>query len=89
MFSLCSGTCTLGKPALVSFSLPANCTENRYGAGVLTPPGSPGPYYENADCLYSLSVGEGDQIELKFTGVFDVERINGVCVDFVKVCASV
>ncbi|KAM9488519.1 mannan-binding lectin serine protease 2-like [Clarias gariepinus] len=63
----------------------ANCTENRYGAGVLTPPGSPGPYYENADCLYSLSVGEGDQIELKFTGVFDVESINGVCVDFVKV----
>ncbi|KAF5905936.1 complement C1s subcomponent-like [Clarias magur] len=67
------------------YTTPANCTENRYGAGVLTSPGSPGPYYEDAHCLYSLSVDEGNQIELKFTGVFDVESINGRCIDFVKV----
>ncbi|XP_026782503.2 mannan-binding lectin serine protease 2 [Pangasianodon hypophthalmus] len=63
----------------------ANCTEERYGAGVLKPPGSPGPYFENADCLFSLSVDEGNQLELKFTGVFDVESRDGRCVDFLKI----
>ncbi|XP_060776963.1 mannan-binding lectin serine protease 2 [Neoarius graeffei] len=63
----------------------ANCTEDRHGAGVLTPPGSPGPYFENADCVVNLSVDEGNQLELIFTGVFDVESRDGKCIDFVEI----
>ncbi|GAA6098220.1 mannan-binding lectin serine protease 2-like [Tachysurus ichikawai] len=63
----------------------ADCTEQRHGAGVLTPPGSPGPYFENANCSYRLSVNEGEQLWFKFTGVFDVESRHGQCVDFVKI----
>lgn len=70
------------------FCLLANCTEDRHGAGVLTAPGSPGPYFENADCVVNLSVDEGNQLELKFTGVFDVESKDGKCIDFIQVGAT-
>lgn len=70
------------------FYVLANCTEDRHGAGVLTPPGSPGPYFENADCVVNLSVDEGNQLELIFTGVFDVESRDGKCIDFVEVGAA-
>ncbi|KAF4087648.1 hypothetical protein AMELA_G00073030 [Ameiurus melas] len=63
----------------------ANCTENLHGAGLLTAPGSPGPYFENADCLFHLSVDEGNQLELKFTGAFDVESRDGKCIDYVTI----
>uniref|UniRef100_A0A3B1IZE8 Complement component 1, s subcomponent.1 n=1 Tax=Astyanax mexicanus TaxID=7994 RepID=A0A3B1IZE8_ASTMX len=49
--------------------------------GVLTPPGSPGPYFENAQCTYTLSVEEGKQIILNFIGEFDVEDREGQCID--------
>ncbi|XP_072536026.1 complement C1s subcomponent-like isoform X2 [Salminus brasiliensis] len=58
-----------------------NCTEERFGEGILTPPGSPGPYFENAQCSYTLSVKDGMQLILNFTGVFDVEIRDGQCVD--------
>ncbi|KAI4896909.1 hypothetical protein NFI96_031595 [Prochilodus magdalenae] len=58
-----------------------NCTEERFGEGELTPPGSPGPYFENADCSYTLSMEEGKQFVLSFTGEFDVESRDGQCVD--------
>ncbi|KAG7335478.1 hypothetical protein KOW79_000171 [Hemibagrus wyckioides] len=63
----------------------ADCTEQRHGTGVLTSPGSPGPYFENAKCSFHLSVDEGFQLTLRFIGVFDVESRDGKCVDFVKV----
>ncbi|XP_017329062.1 mannan-binding lectin serine protease 2 isoform X2 [Ictalurus punctatus] len=63
----------------------ASCTENHHGAGVLTAPGSPGPYFENADCIFSLSADEGNQLELKFTGVFDVESRDGKCIDYLTI----
>ncbi|KAI5106015.1 mannan-binding lectin serine protease 2 precursor, partial [Silurus meridionalis] len=63
----------------------ANCTEERYGSGLLTSPGSPSPYFENADCVFSLSVDEGNQVELKFIGTFDVESRDGQCIDFVEI----
>ncbi|XP_062848643.1 calcium-dependent serine proteinase-like [Trichomycterus rosablanca] len=63
----------------------ANCTEERFGEGVLTLPGSPGPYFENADCSFKLSVDEGNQIVFTFTGVFDVESRNGGCRDYVMI----
>ncbi|KAL7874653.1 hypothetical protein SRHO_G00056230 [Serrasalmus rhombeus] len=58
-----------------------NCTEERFGSGVLTPPGGPGPYYENAHCSYTLTVDEGEQLILSFIGEFDVESRDGRCVD--------
>ncbi|XP_066538397.1 ovochymase-like [Hoplias malabaricus] len=65
-----------------------NCTEERFGPGVLTPPGSPGPYFENAQCSYTLSVEEGEQIILNFTGEFDVESRDGQCVDSLTIKAG-
>uniref|UniRef100_A0A8B9RKJ2 Complement C1s subcomponent-like n=1 Tax=Astyanax mexicanus TaxID=7994 RepID=A0A8B9RKJ2_ASTMX len=62
-----------------------NCTEERFGEGVLTPPGSPGPYFENAQCTYTLSVEEGKQIILNFIGEFDVEDREGQCIDSLTV----
>lgn len=49
------------------------------------PPGSPGSYFENADCSFRLSVDEGNQLALTFTGRFDVESRNGRCIDYVMV----
>lgn len=74
------------KPSFIFLSfLLADCTERRHGTGVLTSPGSPGPYFENAKCSFRLSVDEGFQLTLRFIGVFDVESRDGKCVDFVKV----
>lgn len=57
----------------------------KHGAGLITSPGSPEPYFENANCTFLLSVDEGQQLVLKFTGKFDVEGSDGQCVDYVKV----
>ncbi|TSL82589.1 Mannan-binding lectin serine protease 2 [Bagarius yarrelli] len=67
------------------YTIQVNCTEQRYGAGVVTSPGSPGPYFESSRCSFYLTVDTRYQIELKFTGVFDIESRNGRCIDFVKI----
>ncbi|XP_026861748.2 complement C1s subcomponent [Electrophorus electricus] len=59
----------------------ANCTEELFGEGVLTPVGSPGPYLENSFCTYTLAVQEGQQLVLSFVGEFDVESRDGQCID--------
>ncbi|XP_076826725.1 mannan-binding lectin serine protease 2 [Brachyhypopomus gauderio] len=59
----------------------ANCTDMLFGEGVLSPPGSPGPYWENSFCSYTLAVEEGQQLVLSFPGEFDVESRDGQCVD--------
>ncbi|XP_076836807.1 complement C1s subcomponent-like [Brachyhypopomus gauderio] len=66
----------------------ANCTEMLFGEGVLSPPGSPGPYWENSFCSYTLVVQEGHQLVLSFHGEFDVESRDGYCVDSLTVCSS-
>ncbi|XP_012684544.2 complement C1s subcomponent [Clupea harengus] len=65
-----------------------HCTEDLSGSrrGQVTPPGSPGPYAEDAHCSYSLSVEEGLQLVLEFTEEFDVEaKPSGECADAVKI----
>ncbi|XP_046885502.1 complement C1s subcomponent [Hypomesus transpacificus] len=61
-----------------------SCSEDLSGAlrGVISTPSRPGPYAENAQCSYTLSVEEHLQLVLEFMGEFDVEQgPEGQCVD--------
>ncbi|KAL2084919.1 hypothetical protein ACEWY4_020437 [Coilia grayii] len=52
----------------------------------VNPPGSPKSCAEDAHCSYSLSVEEGLQLVLEFTGDFDVEaKPNVECADAVRI----
>ncbi|KAG7335476.1 hypothetical protein KOW79_000169 [Hemibagrus wyckioides] len=67
------------------YTAQVDCTEQHHGTGLLTSPGTPGPYFENTRCSFRLSVDKGFQLRLRFIGVFDVESRDGKCIDFVKV----
>lgn len=54
--------------------------------GHIASPSWPGPYAENANCQYTLSVDAHLQLELVFSGVFDVEQgPEGQCIDTLTV----
>ncbi|KAM3873248.1 mannan-binding lectin serine protease 2-like [Diretmus argenteus] len=68
-----------------------SCTEDRSGSkkGVISSPSWPGPYAENADCSYTLSVENHLQLELHFSKDFDVEQAtDGHCIDSLTVETS-
>lgn len=80
---------TASDTVLFSLFVSVSCSEVRTGSqeGVLMSPEWPGPYPENSVCSYILAVEEGLQFELRFTGVFDVEKKeNGECIDSLTVC---
>ncbi|XP_028837037.1 complement C1s subcomponent isoform X2 [Denticeps clupeoides] len=65
-----------------------SCTEDRSGSlrGLVSAPGHPDPYPEDARCSYSLLVDAGLQLVLEFIGNFDVQaESNGECIDSVTV----
>ncbi|XP_028984801.1 calcium-dependent serine proteinase-like [Betta splendens] len=65
-----------------------SCSEDLSGRneGNVSSPSWPGPYAENANCQHTLSVEAHLQLELHFTGVFDVEQsTDGQCIDALRV----
>lgn len=54
--------------------------------GHVATPSWPGAYAENSNCQYTLSVEAHLQLELLFSGVFDVEQgPDGQCIDALTV----
>ena len=65
-----------------------SCSEDLSGLnkGDISSPSWPGSYAENANCQYTLSVEAHLQLELHFSGVFDVEQSpDGQCIDVLRV----
>ncbi|XP_039973441.1 complement C1s subcomponent-like [Xiphias gladius] len=57
--------------------------------GDISSPSWPGSYAENANCHYILSVEAHLQLELHFSGVFDVEQSpGGQCIDALRIETS-
>ncbi|XP_029359830.1 complement C1s subcomponent [Echeneis naucrates] len=68
-----------------------SCSEDLSGLnkGDISTPSWPGPYAENADCQYTLSVEPHLQLELHFSEVFDVEQSpDGQCIDELRIETS-
>uniref|UniRef100_A0A3Q4BLB9 Complement component 1, s subcomponent n=1 Tax=Mola mola TaxID=94237 RepID=A0A3Q4BLB9_MOLML len=69
-------TCTVG------------CNEDLSGLnrGFISSPSWPAPYAENANCQYTLSVEDHLQLQLQFSGDFDVEQSpDGQCIDSLRI----
>ncbi|KAG7469366.1 hypothetical protein MATL_G00128010 [Megalops atlanticus] len=65
-----------------------NCSVNLSGStlGTVSSPGWPDSYAEYAQCSYTLSVDDGLQLVLEFTGNFDIqEGEEGDCIDSLKI----
>ncbi|GLD63792.1 complement C1s subcomponent-like protein [Lates japonicus] len=65
-----------------------SCSKDLSGLnrGDISSPSWPGSYAENANCEYNLSVAPYLQLELHFSGVFDVEQgHDGQCIDALRV----
>lgn len=64
------------------------CNEDLSGLnrGFISSPSWPAPYAENANCQYTLSVEDHLQLQLQFSGDFDVEQSpDGQCIDSLRV----
>ncbi|XP_023282098.1 uncharacterized protein LOC111669859 [Seriola lalandi dorsalis] len=65
-----------------------SCSKDLSGLnkGDISSPSWPGSYAENANCQYTLSVEAHLQLELHFSGVFDVEQSpDGQCIDALRI----
>ncbi|XP_026173254.1 complement C1s subcomponent [Mastacembelus armatus] len=65
-----------------------SCSEDLSGLrkGAISSPFWPGPYAENANCQYTLSVAPHLQLELHFSEHFDVEDgTGGQCIDALRI----
>ncbi|XP_018527935.1 complement C1s subcomponent [Lates calcarifer] len=65
-----------------------SCSKDLSGLtrGDISSPSWPGSYAENANCEYTLSVAPNLQLELHFSGVFDLEQgHDGQCIDALRV----
>uniref|UniRef100_A0A3Q1KAJ8 Complement component 1, s subcomponent n=1 Tax=Anabas testudineus TaxID=64144 RepID=A0A3Q1KAJ8_ANATE len=65
-----------------------SCSEDLSGLneGDISSPSWPGPYAENANCQYTLSVEAHLQLELHFSEAFDVEQsTDGQCIDTLRI----
>lgn len=53
--------------------------------GDLTSPNYPNKYPNNLDCVYTITVGFNEQIELEFTNFSLEDRSGQTCFDFVEI----